>query len=260
MARTKQEIRQWLDSQVSKSLAKPNGEYKGECVSFVQQLLAFLGASSGNVAMGHAKDFGNSLVNKGIANRGSGWLNVAVNPNMGGGYGHVWADVQNEANYEQNGSKARTVTKNTRPIAHATQIINLDKWVTPDASKSHDQIAIEVIAGKWGNGVNRTNKLKAAGYDPASIQALVNAKLRPAPLPSAPAVPAQKSVRIVGDYRTLYKTPGGAKLATLAPNQFGGLTYKILERSGNWVKIPSQQFGQGWIWAGPDVAHLTKFI
>ena len=260
MARTKAEIRQWLDSQVNKSLAKPNGEYKGECVSLVQQLLAFLGASSGNVAMGHAKDFGNSLVNKEIANKGGGWLQVAVNPSLGGGYGHIWVDVAGEANYEQNGAKAGIVTKNTRPLSTASQIINLDKWVSPDSSKSNDQIANEVIDGKWGNGVDRVNKLKAAGYDPATIQALVNAKLRPAPLPSTPATPSGGSVRIVGDYRTLYKTPGGAKIATLAPNQFGGLTYSVLERSGNWVKIPSQQFGQGWIWVGPDVAHLTKFI
>ena len=43
--------------------------------------------------------------------------------------------------------------------------------------KSNDQIAQEVIAGKWGNGSDRMNRLQAAGYDPDAIQNLVNQKL-----------------------------------------------------------------------------------
>ncbi len=45
------------------------------------------------------------------------------------------------------------------------------------AKKSEDTIAAEVIAGKWGNGQDRVNRLRAAGYDPAKVQAKVNAKL-----------------------------------------------------------------------------------
>ena len=45
------------------------------------------------------------------------------------------------------------------------------------ARKSEDTIAAEVIAGKWGNGQDRVNRLRAAGYDPAKVQAKVNAKL-----------------------------------------------------------------------------------
>lgn len=45
------------------------------------------------------------------------------------------------------------------------------------ARKSDDAIAAEVIAGKWGNGQDRVNRLRAAGYDPAKVQAKVNAKL-----------------------------------------------------------------------------------
>lgn len=40
--------------------------------------------------------------------------------------------------------------------------------------KSVDTIAREVIAGKWGNGIARKLKLKAAGYDPAEVQKRVN--------------------------------------------------------------------------------------
>lgn len=45
------------------------------------------------------------------------------------------------------------------------------------AKKSEDTIAAEVIAGKWGNGQDRVNRLRASGYDPAKVQAKVNAKL-----------------------------------------------------------------------------------
>lgn len=44
--------------------------------------------------------------------------------------------------------------------------------------KSVDDIAREVIAGKWGNGIARKLKLKAAGYDPALVQQRVNALLK----------------------------------------------------------------------------------
>lgn len=43
--------------------------------------------------------------------------------------------------------------------------------------KSVDQIAQECIAGKWGNGAVRKNKLTAAGYNYAEVQARVNALL-----------------------------------------------------------------------------------
>lgn len=44
-------------------------------------------------------------------------------------------------------------------------------------SKSVTEVAKEVIAGKWGNGDDRRNRLKAAGYDPQAIQNKVNALL-----------------------------------------------------------------------------------
>lgn len=44
--------------------------------------------------------------------------------------------------------------------------------------KTNEQIAKEVIAGKWGNGSTRKRKLKKAGYNPKAIQKLVNKLLR----------------------------------------------------------------------------------
>lgn len=42
------------------------------------------------------------------------------------------------------------------------------------AKKSNEEVAREVIAGKWGNGTARKLKLMEAGYDYATVQKLVN--------------------------------------------------------------------------------------
>ena len=49
---------------------------------------------------------------------------------------------------------------------------------TPVVNKSNETIAKEVIAGKWGNGAERKNRLTQAGYNYSEIQALVNQLLR----------------------------------------------------------------------------------
>lgn len=43
--------------------------------------------------------------------------------------------------------------------------------------KTVDELAQEVIAGRWGNGADRAAALAAAGYDAAAVQAAVNAML-----------------------------------------------------------------------------------
>ena len=52
-------------------------------------------------------------------------------------------------------------------------------FICPDyaklaTKKTVDEIAHEVIAGKWGNGAIRKARLKAAGYDPEAVQKRVN--------------------------------------------------------------------------------------
>lgn len=49
------------------------------------------------------------------------------------------------------------------------------------AKKTVDELAAEVIAGKWGNGSDRKARLTAAGYDYAAVQSAVNAKLSGTP-------------------------------------------------------------------------------
>ena len=45
------------------------------------------------------------------------------------------------------------------------------------AKKTNEQLADEVIAGKWGNGAERKQRLTAAGYDYNAVQAIVDKKL-----------------------------------------------------------------------------------
>lgn len=45
------------------------------------------------------------------------------------------------------------------------------------AKKSNEVIADEVIAGRWGNGAERKEKLESAGYNYSDIQNIVNEKL-----------------------------------------------------------------------------------
>ena len=67
---------------------------------------------------------------------------------------------------------------------------------TPEkpATKPISQVADEVIAGKWGNGDERKQKLESAGYSYALVQAEVNRKLNTTP--EAPQAPQTSVVQI----------------------------------------------------------------
>lgn len=59
---------------------------------------------------------------------------------------------------------------------------DLEKWdwikPIPQEEKTIDDVAREVIAGKWGNGSLRRKMLRVAGYNPALVQARVNELLK----------------------------------------------------------------------------------
>lgn len=65
----------------------------------------------------------------------------------------------------------------------------------PSGGKSLAQLADEVIAGQWGNGDDRKNRLRAAGYDPAAVQAEVNRRLLGPP--AAPKSVAQVVAEVI---------------------------------------------------------------
>ena len=51
--------------------------------------------------------------------------------------------------------------------------VRIVSWVE-DAKKSNEEIAHEVMAGKWGNGQERKDRLAQAGYDYNAVQSIVN--------------------------------------------------------------------------------------
>ena len=50
-----------------------------------------------------------------------------------------------------------------------------------EIKKTNEEIANEVIAGKWGNGIDRVTKIKKAGYNYGDVQKIVNQKMQSAP-------------------------------------------------------------------------------
>lgn len=133
MSKTKQEIRNWLDSQIGKKVVcVDNRALDGQCVTLIKALLDFLGCPSAWQARGNATDVATNYVKAGIAKNGRGWLQVCVNHNYAGRLGHVWVDLSGETSYECNGAKALHVTKGTRGINQAQQIVNFDQWVNFD--------------------------------------------------------------------------------------------------------------------------------
>ena len=54
------------------------------------------------------------------------------------------------------------------------EVNRLVKGETTTPKKTNEEIAEEVLKGLWGNGAERKEKLKAAGYNPSEIQKLVN--------------------------------------------------------------------------------------
>lgn len=72
----------------------------------------------------------------------------------------------------------------------------------PDTTtKSIEEIAKEVIAGKWGNGSERRTRLQAAGYAYSTVQDKVNELMAAASggssTPAAPAQPAEEPAKKV---------------------------------------------------------------
>ena len=110
---------------------------------------------------------------------------------------------------EVNGSKITVIEGNiSNKVGYRTITVNgknIRGYGVPDyakakiagavthAKKSNEEIAREVMAGKWGNGDARKKALTAAGYDYAAVQAIVNK------LAAGTAAPVKKDVNVVAD-------------------------------------------------------------
>ena len=84
------------------------------------------------------------------------------------------------------GNKNNAVGRRTIPVngryIRGYGVPKYDKETTappqPSGEKSVAAVAKEVIAGKWGNGAERKNRLEAAGYNYQEVQNKVNQLLR----------------------------------------------------------------------------------
>lgn len=110
------------------------------------------------------------------------------------------------------------------------------------ARKSNEEIALEVRRGDWGNGDDRKNRLAAAGYDYAAIQAIVNAAV------PAPAAPAATEGFDIGDQvvPTALVDYNGTPLTQWDDS------YTISEISGDRAVLTAR----GQVWAAMNVANL----
>lgn len=92
------------------------------------------------------------------------------------------------------------ITPNYAAIAQALGGASIPSDTDPDTTgKSIEEIAREVIAGKWGTGADRRNRLQAAGYAYTTVQAKVNEILgkgntQTGTAPSKPTTPAPTKV------------------------------------------------------------------
>lgn len=79
--------------------------------------------------------------------------------------------------FHDNPKDLEVYNKNKKDVANIiAEIINDGKIETP--KKSVDQVAREVIQGKWGNGQERKDRLTKAGYNYTEVQNRVNQLLR----------------------------------------------------------------------------------
>ena len=128
------------------------------------------------------------------------------------GYGHpAWKEE----------SETIADTAPTKPTTEAPQ--NPQN----DAQKSEDEIAREIIAGKWGNGAERKQRLTEAGYNYESVQALVNKYLNQTqPFTAKPAPAADTFIGIVNTVKDRLNVRTGA-----------GMNYPVIKTLNKGSKV-----------------------
>ena len=115
-----------------------------------------------------------------------------------------------------------------------------------------------------GDGLGRS----AIGVYRAIPLSRIAGVLRPkvAAVPPPPAAPARQTVTLPAWAQSwrLYRVGSGLRpntsdqIATLAPHQFGGLTYKIEAWVGNYaVVVQTQMFGRGVLWIKDTDAQIN---
>lgn len=141
---------------------------------------------------------------------------------------------------------------------------------TPSTGKSVEEVAREVLAGKWGNGDDRKNRLTAAGYDYNAVQAKVN-ELSGSSIPSTPAADPKKKLVKAGQQHlnnfcgaglTIDGSCGSATVAGIikglqtACNLDYGAGLKV---DGIWGRKTANALGNHYVQKG-ETQYLVTFV
>lgn len=151
------------------------------------------------------------------------------------------------------GAQTTTTSTEVKPVVKPS----------PTVKKTVEQIAQEVLAGKWGSGDTRKQKLKAAGYDYNTVQAKVNelcgVKTKPTAAKPKQTVTLPASAPTWRVYKTNVAPIVGNECGKLKPSKFGGLTYEILAKpQKDVVTIQTQDYGKVNIYVGKGTGAIIR--
>lgn len=156
-----------------------------------------------------------------------------------------WQVFLNKVQHYLNALNGQTETKHKEPQANV-------------GLKPVEEVAREVINGKWGNGQARVQNLSQAGYNASKVQEKVDellGKSQPKQQQTQWWVHLPKHVNSWNVYRLNGPYTKGNEIGKLAPSKFGGLDYQI-ER---WIvhqqvaQINTKSFGKVAIYIAPGV-------
>lgn len=145
-------------------------------------------------------------------------------------------------------SRMQEIADKANAINSVGKSTSTSQNTAPAAKKTNEELADEVIAGKWGNGTERKTKLAAAGYDYSAVQNIVNQKL------AGSSKPATNTDTIkVGDKVTLIKLVDekGTKLAKTRDFYFAS------EIKGERVVLRADSV-KGGVYAAVNINNLKK--
>ena len=232
MAKTLQQFREWAVKQgggISNPTNVAFNKYPGECVSLIQQYLnQVFGVAY--AARGHASYFLPPTFTQVATNAKLMPGDIVRYPSsFGGGYGHIeLIDDDGKAlgqNRNFNGKVTRgSVLKGYTAVFRPTKKFTVKTKI----KRSNDQVAEDIIAGRggWGNNPVRATKLIAAGYNPGTIQTLINQKI---------AAKKKTSPRTI----TVQKGDGLSNIAKRAG-------YKDFGSASRWLAIAKLNGSSNW--------------
>lgn len=123
------------------------------------------------------------------------------------------------------------------------------RWTAYHGSNPHTN-HIHVSVGVGDDGRSEPPYDSTQEWDISST--VISVPVQPAPPVSTQTgtvhLPAHAQSWALYRVNSGYRKGTSDQIATLAPAQFGGLTYKIVENRGNVVVIDTEMFGRGAIW------------